>query len=253
MRIGQQTVLVTGASSGIGRAIAVAFHRAGSRVLATGRDCARLEVLAREHAGMRIFVADLRHAEERERLIEEVAAREPALSILVNNAGVQYPQNHVSRSMERHGGAGTIERAREEIALNCEAVVHLTHGLFPRLAAAPEAAVVMVSSGLALAPKRSAPVYCATKAFVRIFAKALRHQCEAGAPHVRVIDVVPPVVDTPMTAGRGRRKLPPEAVAGALLAGLKRDAREIFVGKAAWLPWVQRLSPALADRLLRDA
>ena len=73
-----------------------------------------------------------------------------------------------------------------------------------------------VSSVLALAPKRSAPVYCATKAAVRSFSQALRYQL-AATSSIRVVEALPPMVDTAMTAGRTGRKMSPDSVADAIL------------------------------------
>jgi uncharacterized oxidoreductase len=131
-------------------------------------------------------------------------------------------------------------------------VVALSAGLLPLLARQPSAALVNVTSGLALAPKRSAPVYCATKAAVRSFTRALRYQCEDGGLAVRVIEAIPPLVDTPMTAGRGRGKLSPERCAAEILAGVRRGAAEIPIGRTRLLRGLQRLSPALAYRIMRD-
>ncbi len=247
----QHTALVTGASSGIGRALALALRRAGARVIATGRDQGRLEALRADEPDLVLLPADLADRASRNRLIAEVTQRAPHLSLLINNAGVQHPANHAAVTddvaMTRHRDA-----AAEEIAVNVEAVVDLTLALLPRLRAAPRAAVVLMSSGLALAPKKSAPVYCASKAFLHSFGKALRYQCEDDAPHVQVMEVLPPLVDTPMTAGRGRRKVRPEAVATATLAGLCGRRAEVNVGAVGLLRGVQRLSPRFADRLLRN-
>lgn len=87
-----------------------------------------------------------------------------------------------------------------EIAINVDAVVHLCQGVVPVLKQRDEAALVNVSSGLAIAPKASAPVYCASKAFVRSYSQALRYQLEETS--VRVFDLAPPLVKTDMTAGR---------------------------------------------------
>jgi uncharacterized oxidoreductase len=248
---GQHTVLITGGNSGIGAALVRAFHRAGSRVIATGRDPGRLGILARELPGLRIFPADLADPKDRERLIRDVTTLHPSLSLLINNAGVQHLADHVAaRSPEET--AAQRARAGEELATNIGAVVDLTLALLPVLRGAPESAIVFVSSGLALAPKKSAPVYCASKSFVHGFAKALRYQCEDSAPHLKIVEVLPPLVDTPMTAGRGRGKISPEQVAAETLAGLAAGRREVNVGKTKLLRAVQRLSPTLADRILRN-
>lgn len=108
-----------------------------------------------------------------------------------------------------------------------------------------------MTSALALVPKRSAPVYCATKAALRSFTRSLRCQL-AGTP-VRVVEVLPPLVDTAMTAGRGRGKLAPDVVARAIVRSLEGGGDEVRIGKTKWLFAAHRLSPALAGRLMRDA
>lgn len=82
--------------------------------------------------------------------------------------------------------------------------------------------------------------------------RALRYQCEDGAPHVQVTDVVLPLVDTDMARGRGTGKLPAPDAAAAVLAGIRRGSAEVRVGKARILPPLVRLSPALAHRILRN-
>lgn len=247
MKIEGQTVLITGGSSGIGLALASAWSKRGARVLACGRSAAKLAAAARLVPGLVTVEADVATPTGRERLCAEVTRLAPGLTVLVNNAAVQHPAEWV-----RHHAPEQATRAAEEVALNIGALVALTHALLPRLQAAPEAAVVNLSSGLALAPKKSSPVYCASKAFVGSFTRALRYQCEDHAPHVRVVDVLPPLVDTPMTAGRGRAKIAPAAVAEAILAGLARDRSTIDVGAVRLLRGMQRLVPTLAYRITRD-
>jgi len=251
MNLRQHTALVTGGNSGIGAALTRALHHAGAQVIVTARDHSRLAALATELPGLVTLPADLADPTERAALLRTVSERFPQLSLLFNNAAVQHLADHLAPlAPEAH--AAQRARAQAEIALNIGAVVDLTLALLPTLRRAPESAVVFVSSGLALAPKKSAPVYCASKSFVHGFAKALRYQCEDAAPRLRIIEVLPPLVDTPMTAGRGRAKIPPAQVAAATLDGLRTGRREVNVGKTKLLRAVQRLSPALADRILRN-
>ncbi len=250
MDFGQHSILVTGASSGIGREIACALHRAGAHVLAAGRDPARLQQLAAGHPGLATIAADLSTAPGLARFTDEIFQRAPNLSILINNAAVQHPADHAGVS-DRPDIAAQIARAHEELALNCGATVGLTLALLPHLKKARHPSVVFITSGLALAPRPGAPVYCATKAFVRSFARSLRYQCEARAPHVHIMEVLPPLVDTPMTAGRGTGKIAPVVVARATLLGLQRRSPEVFVGKVRLLAWIHRLSPSLAARIMR--
>jgi short-subunit dehydrogenase involved in D-alanine esterification of teichoic acids len=75
---------------------------------------------------------------------------------------------------------------------------------------------------------------------------------DSGLP-IRVFELLPPMVDTAMTEGRGKGKIPPEQVAAALLAGIRKDHAEIRVGKVRMLAPVSRFFPRLAERILRDA
>jgi short-subunit dehydrogenase involved in D-alanine esterification of teichoic acids len=117
--------------------------------------------------------------------------------------------------------------------------------------------VVNVTSGLALAPKMTGAVYSATKAGLRTFTKALRYQMEAvwrdGGPDVRAVEAMLPLVDTPMTAGRGRRKISGSAAAREILRGLDRERDEIYVGAARALRLLHRLLPGAAERLFRNS
>lgn len=122
----------------------------------------------------------------------------------------------------------------------------------PLLATQPEAGIVNISSGLAIAPKRTAPVYCATKAALRTFTTALRYRCEDLTATLRVCDVVMDYTETGMTAGRGGHKLSARQAAHEVVAGIERDRDEIWVGRTRWLGLLHRLSPSRARRLMRQ-
>ena len=171
------------------------------------------------------------------------------LTVLVNNAGIQY-----QTLFPRDDPATIFAQLEREVAVNLTGLVKLTTLCLPTLARADEAAIVNVSSGLALVPKASAPIYCATKAALHSFSKALRYQLEDHCPSVKLFEVLPPMVDTAMTAGRGRPKdkITPEQVATETLAGMRRDRHEIPVGKTRLLGWVNRAAPRLAEKILRN-
>lgn len=247
MRLTGHTVLVTGGSSGIGRAFAQALTERGNRVAVCGRDAERLGHVERTLPGVSIFRCDLADPEEVARLAEWASRELGGLSLLINNAAVQEQMRFTREAPE-----AMLPAIQQEISINLAAVVHLTARLLPMLRTQPQAAVVNVTSGLALAPKKSAPLYCATKAAVRSFSKALRYQLEDEAPHVRVVEVLPPIVDTPMTAGRGRGKITPEQVVRESLRGIEQDRTEVYVGKTQLLRAVQRISPAAAERITRN-
>jgi len=115
----------------------------------------------------------------------------------------------------------------------------------------PSAAVVNVTTPLALSPKRSSPFYCAAKAALRSFTKSLRFQLADVHPHVAVVEVQPPLVDTAMTRGRGRGKISPQDAAAGILAGIERGQRDIYVGKARLLFALHRWVPSVAEAITK--
>ena len=184
---------------------------------------------------------------ERDALAAWVRDEHPDTAVLINNAAVQ-------RTLDFVGGerAALLQNLAQELAVNLEAPVALTAALLPVLASQPQAAVVNITTGLALAPKKSTPVYCAAKAGLHNFTRALRYQTEAAAPHIRLQEIVPPLVDTRMTAGRGSGKLSPEAVADAVVRAIESGRAETCIGKIHLLKWLLRLAPSAAYRILRN-
>lgn len=238
MKTANNTVLITGGSSGIGYALAVMFVKAGSRVIITGRDKARLEHIRQQHPQMEIFQADLRDVEGMARL----AAAYPEVNVLVNNAGVQFNYNFIDSN-------ASTDRVETEIDTNFTGHVLLTQAFLPGLLRHPSAAVINVTSTLGIIPKQNASVYCASKAAMHSFTQTLRWQLEGTA--IKVFEVLPPVVDTPMTAGRAVSKVSPESVAQEVLKGFARDHFEMWIGKTKALRVLYRLSPVLAARFMR--
>ena len=178
------TVLITGGATGIGFALAKKFHSAGNRVILVGRREEALRQAAAQLSGCLIAVADVSQETDRKRLVRDF----PDVSILVNNAGVQFTQPFATQ---------TAEQIAQEININLTAPAQLTLAFLPILTAQREAAVVNVSSGLAIVPKETCALYCASKAALHSFSQTLRWQLE-NTP-VRVFELMPPMVATPMS------------------------------------------------------
>ncbi|MGW1281257.1 SDR family oxidoreductase [Streptomyces tsukubensis] len=247
MKLSGRTVLVTGGTRGIGLALTRRLVGLGARVVAVGRDPDGLAGLTAAF-GDRVSAEalDLSDHSAVDAFTDGLPDRHPELSVVVNNAGVQNLTDFLT------GDPADLRPVlRRELAVNLDAVITLSTGLLPHLRGLPSAAIVNISSGLAVAPKPSAPVYCAAKSAVRTFTRALRYQCEDTAPGIRVMDAILPLVDTDMTAGRGRGKISPDETARAVLAGMERERSEIYVGKAGLLPALMRIAPSVGYRALR--
>lgn len=245
--LSRSTAVVTGGARGIGLELTRQLVARGAKVIAIGRNPEHLQAVQAEFpAEVTIRAVDLSSGPEVDRLVAELAAEAPEIDILVNNAGVQYEMDLFGRDP-----AEVTRLARREISTNLESVIVLTLGLLPIIARHEQGAVINVSSGLAIAPKAASPVYCATKAAVRSFTKALRYQCAGKAPHVLVSEAIMALVDTDMTSGRGSGKISAARAACEVLSVLDSYRPEVWVGKAKLLRLVNRLSPALAERIMR--
>lgn len=247
MDIHGKTILVTGGGRGIGREITRLLVAGGAKTIIVGQNRGHLDdTVAELGPDVTAIQADLSDRGSVDSLIGNVVSRHGALAGLVNNAGIQTRMDFLEGD-----GSRWIDEARREISVNLEAAVALCAGLLPVLRKQPQAAILNVTTGLAIAPKQSSPVYCATKAGLRTFTRTLRYQCEDSAPHVQVTEGILTIVDTDMTRGYGRAKISPRQAAGELVRGLRDGRSEIWVGSARLLRLLNGLSPALAARIMR--
>lgn len=195
MRVANNSVLVTGGSSGIGFAFAERFLRAGSEVLICARRPKKLGEAAEKLAQLtgknpHVLACDVGVENERVALFRWATAACPRLNVVVNNAGIQ-------RRVDLTQMEGW-DQTRQEIAVNLEAPVHLSRLFIPYLRNQQCPAIINVTSGLAFAPLGNVPVYSATKAALHSFTLSLRHQL--AATPIRVIEIIPPAVDTDLQA-----------------------------------------------------
>ncbi|BBB12319.1 SDR family oxidoreductase [Sphingopyxis sp. FD7] len=228
--------LVTGGSAGIGREIALQLQAAGADVIITGRAPDKLQAMAA--LGFGTIAGDLSTADGIDAVVQGVADR--PLALLVNNAGVGSDYD-----LDR---PETLDSAAHCIRTNLDAPIALCTRLLPLLRAQDEAAIVNVTSGLAIAPRAGGAIYCATKAGLRSYTQAIRHLLKNS--NVRVIEALPPVVDTNMTAARGGRKMSAHACAAEIVHGIRTGKSEVNVGMVKMLQLVNSISPALARRIM---
>ncbi len=236
MKTTGHVVLITGGATGIGFALAEKFHAAGNRVILVGRTQTTLSQAAAALPGAITRVADIARASDRARL----AAEFPEVTLLVNNAGIQVNAPLLALA---------AEQIEHEHHVNFMAQVLLCRAFLPQLVRCESAAIVNVTSGLALVPKQVAAMYCASKAALHSFSKTLRWQLEDSS--VKVFEVLPPLVETAMTSGRGTGKITAAQLAEEFWIGFKHDRFEMLIGKTKLLAVINRLAPAIAEKMLR--
>jgi uncharacterized oxidoreductase len=238
MELNGKYAVVTGGSSGIGLALSRALRAKGARVLAIGRDTAKLDA-ARE-LGIEVLAADVADATERHRVIDTLLDAPTPIDIFVNNAG----------TMQRFKllDPDAVTRMENELALDLHAPLHFCTALLDHLISRPEAAIVNITTGLVYAPYSGAPAYSAAKGGLHAFTKSLRWQTRHTA--LRVIDVLPPAVDTDMTEGFDGLKIKPTTVANATIKALRHGRGEARVGPAKALHVLSRLAPTAAFAMI---
>ena len=234
--------LVTGGTRGIGLQLVKQLLDKGAQVTATGTTEQSLSEARLQWPQVNWQVLDQANAASRQALVDSLPAN--GVQLVIHNAGVQQ-----MRDWSMPEAPVTYDSA-QEMSVNFVGPVELTRLLLPRLALEPQARIVFVTSGLALAPKSSSPVYCASKAALRSFTKSLRAQVRQAGWTVQIQEALPPLVDTDMTRGRGKGKISAETAASQILNGIAKGSAEIDVGATALLRWILRLSPALGERIM---
>ena len=234
--------LVTGGTRGIGLQLVKQLLAKGAKVTATGtseQTLAQARMQLPEANWLKLNQAD---AISRQELVESLPTK--GLRLVIHNAGIQQIRDWTLADSPVNFDT------EQEMLVNFVGPVELTRLLMPKLAQEPQAKLVFVSSGLALAPKSSSPVYCASKAALRSFAKSLRAQIKQAGWAIQVHEALPPLVDTDMTLGRGKGKISATTAATQILDGVVKGHAEIDVGATALLRFILRLSPTLGERIM---
>ncbi len=243
MKLNGNKLLITGATSGIGLAILSRFYRLGNEIIAVGRDKEKLSNVKDKFPEITTLEADLSNEISVAKLAQIIVSEHPNLNVLINNAGIQFNYKFGKDKAD-------FDKIEDEIRVNFTSPLQLCFRLLPVLERQNESAIVNVSSGLGLVPKKSAPVYCGTKAGLHLFTKSLRYQLENSS--IKVFEIIPPLVETPMTAGRGSGKISAEQLTNEFIKAFERNKLEVSIGKVKLLRIVQRISPKIADNILKN-
>ncbi|KAF2435647.1 short-chain dehydrogenase/ reductase-like protein [Tothia fuscella] len=186
-------VLVVGATSGIGWALSERLISNGVKVIVVGRRKEKLDEFVKKHGNEKAssFVFDISKLDGIPRFAADVAKAHPDLDSVLLNSGIQRSFNFADPS------SVDLNVINEEFTTNYLSFVHLTNAFLPHLQKQQnETSIIFTTSGLALVPMSRCLNYCASKAALHHFVLCLRDQMRRGPGNVKIIELIPPAVQT---------------------------------------------------------
>ncbi|WP_057833070.1 SDR family oxidoreductase [Colwellia sp. TT2012] len=243
MKLINKKILITGATSGIGLKLVEKLYPK-NKLFIIARNQNKINELKINFPGVVAFKTDFKNIAELPAVVKQLQLATPSLDVLINNAAVQYTPTFIDSDFK-------YESINDEITTNFTALCSLCYLLLPMLSHQHNAVILNVNSGLALVPKTSSAIYCASKGALNIFSQSLRYQLKNT--QVQVLQAFLPLVDTPMTEGRGKSKMTTEKVSTEIIKGIENTILDHDIGKVKRLRLLNRLLPNLAQAIMRKS
>lgn len=240
MRLTNNTILITGGTSGFGFEFASRLLALGNTVIITGRNEAKLQATKQQLPGVHIIQSDVSRPDDIIQLYATVTRKFPQLNIIINNAGemrkISLQQQHELTDISR------------EIEINLMGPIRMVQQFLPHLKQQPTAAIINVTSGIALLPLPISPIYSSSKSGLRAYTQALRVQLKKT--HVKVIELVAPGAATPLNdkfinedGFNAKLLMDPVKLVDVAIKGIQKDKEEIFPGLSKLIRILSRVAP----------
>jgi len=240
MNLQNNTILVTGGTSGFGFEFASRLIALGNTVIITGRNPQKLAETKKKLPAVHIVRSDVSKPEDIVGLYNQVTKDFPGLNMIINNAGemrkLSLNQPHDFTDLTR------------EIDINLMGPIRMIQQFLPHLKTKQNAAIMNVTSGIALMPFAISPVYGASKSGLRSYTQSLRIQLKNT--NIKVIELVAPGSSTPLNdkfkteSGFSEKALmSPEKIVDAGIKGMLKDKNEIYPGLAKLMRIMSRIAP----------
>ncbi len=241
MNISGKHIVITGGASGIGLALVRQLYE-NNEISLIARPSSGLEKLKRELNQIKVYETDLADLNSVELAADQLIQNDKKIDILINNAAVQYTPKFLDEDFR-------FETIKREIDINLTSICMLIYLLMPNLLQSNQSIIMNINSGLAIVPKTSSAIYCATKGALNILSQSLQLQLENT--NIEVKQAFLPLVDTAMTKGRGKGKISAEQAAAEIIRGMGKKDPVIDVGKVKLLRPLQRFTPVIAQKIMK--
>ena len=223
MKLTDNTILITGGGSGIGRGLAEAMHKQGNQIIIAGRRKAHLTEVANANPGMQWVELNIEDPANISTVARKLIADHPKLNVLINNAGIM--------QVDDVSGAVDDKLIVSTVTTNLLGPIRLTAALIEHLKKQNNAAVINNSSVLGFVPLAIAAVYSSTKAAIHSYTLSLRYKLKGTS--VKVIELPPPWVQTDLLNSNDEsRAMPLAEFITETVAILGTDADEVLVERA---------------------
>jgi uncharacterized oxidoreductase len=240
LNLSNNTVLITGGTSGIGFELVKQLSALNNTILITGRDQTKLDRTQKQFPKIHTFQSDVSDPQAIHSLFDKVTKQFPELNILINNAGIM-------RTINLHDAGSDLQDITKEIDINLNGPIRMVKKFLPHLKTKQAAAIMNVTSGLAFVPLPTSPVYCATKAGLRSFTQSLRVQLKNTK--IKVFELAPPATQTELLGEfaaeemKGITIMKVEKMVAAAISGMQNDDFEIRPGQSNQLKFMSRVAP----------
>lgn len=240
MELSKNTILITGGTSGFGFEFARRLLDLGNTVIITGRNEQKLEETKQIFPGIHTIKSDVSEVADISALFEKVTEKFPGLNMLINNAG----EMRKIALQDEHD----LYDITREIEINLMGPIRMVQEFLPHLKKQKNAAILNVTSGIALGAFPIAPIYSASKSGLRSFTQCLRVQLRSTG--VKVFELIAPGSTTPLNAKfrngaevNTRMLVSPEKIVDEAIKGMMSNRNEIFPGSAKIMRMLSRLAP----------
>jgi short-subunit dehydrogenase len=249
MQLKNKCILLTGATGGIGKQLALQLARKGANLILVGRDSNKLDTLAHQiqnnGGNAKTLVADFEIANTAQQVAEQATHLFDGVDILINNAGIIDFIQFEDQSPER---------ITQMIATNVTAPIQLAHALMPHFNTKNQGQLVMIGSILGSLGFPHYATYCASKFAIHGFSQALRR--ELVDTNIKVTYIAPRGVNTPMNdaatlamlAKTGGNVDEPEKVASIIIKAIEHQKQEVFIGQPeSFFAWLNGFMPSVVN------